>query len=163
VRRGGACRAALAAGLLSVAASAGAADAPAAAYPDGAKAFQASCAVCHGPAGGGIPSLAPPLVSYPAHYAASTEGRRQLAMTVLNGLYGEIMVGDQRFDFRMPEFSTLDDATLAAVLNFVVFDLGHSAAATKPIAPAEILAERSHPLDGAAVREHRKTVVPASG
>lgn len=156
-----ACRAALAAGLLAHAASAIAADAPA--YPDGAKAFQASCAVCHGPAGAGIPSLAPPLEVYPAHYAGSAEGRRQLAMTVLNGLYGEIMVGDKRFDFRMPEFSSLDDATLAAVLNFVVFDLGHAAADTKPITPGEILAERSHPVDGAVVREHRKTVAPAGG
>jgi mono/diheme cytochrome c family protein len=163
VRRGRAACAALVAGLLGAAANAGATDAPAPAYPDGAKAFQASCAVCHGSAGAGIPSLAPPLLSYPAHYAASAEGRRQLAMTVLNGLYGEIMVGDQRFDFRMPEFSTLGDATLASVLNFVVFDLGRAAPQIKPLAPAEILAERSHPVDGAAVREHRKTVVPAGG
>jgi hypothetical protein len=84
-------------------------------------------------------------------------------MTVLNGLYGEITVTDQRFDFRMPAFSALDDATLAAVLNFIVFDLGHPAAETKPISAAEILAERAQPLDGAAVREHRKTVVPAGG
>ena len=162
--RGGraACRAALVAGLLTTPALyAVAADAPA--YPDGAKAFQASCAVCHGPGGAGIPSLAPPLLSYPAHYAGSAEGRRQLAMTVLNGLYGAITVEDQHFDFRMPEFSALDDATLAAALNFVVFDLGHAAADTKPITPAEILAERSHPVDGAAVREHRKSVVPAGG
>jgi mono/diheme cytochrome c family protein len=155
-----ACRAALAAVLLATAAHALAADAT---YPEGAKAFQASCAVCHGPAGAGIPSLAPPLLSYPAHYAGSAEGRRQLAMTVLNGLYGEIMVGDQRFDFRMPEFSSLNDATLAAVLNFVVFDLAHAPADTKPLEAADIQAERSHPVDGAVVREHRKTVVPAGG
>ncbi|HEY1492660.1 MAG TPA: cytochrome c, partial [Steroidobacteraceae bacterium] len=124
-------------------------------------AFQASCAVCHGATGAGIPSLAPPLVSYPAHYAASAEGRRQLAMTVLNGLYGDITVADKHFDFRMPEFSALDDATLAAVLNFVVFDLAHAPADTKPLAAEEILAERSHPVDGAVVREHRKSVVPA--
>lgn len=160
-RTGSACRAALAAGLLGTAAFAVAAQDPA--YPEGAKAFQASCAVCHGAAGAGIPSLAPPLVSYPAHYAGSAEGRRQLAMTVLNGLYGEIMVGDKRFDFRMPEFSSLDDATLAAVLNFVVFDLAHAPADIKPMAAAEVQAERAHPVDGAVVREHRKTVVPTGG
>jgi mono/diheme cytochrome c family protein len=151
----------VAASLLGAAAHAVAADAPA--YPQGAKAFQASCAVCHGAAGAGIPSLAPPLVSYPAHYAASAEGRRQLAMTVLNGLYGDITVADKHFDFRMPEFSTLDDATLAAVLNFVVFDLAHAPADTKPLSAEEILAERSRPVDGAVVREHRKSVVPAGG
>ena len=160
-RRRAACRAALAAGLLGAAAHAVAADALA--YPEGAKVFQASCAVCHGAAGAGIPALAPPLVSYPAHYASSAEGRRQLAMTVLNGLYGEIMVADKRFDFRMPAFATLDDATLAAVLNFVVFHLAHAPADTKPLDAAEIQAERSHPVDGAVVREHRKTVVPAGG
>ena len=160
-RRGAACRAALAAALLGRAAHTVAADVPA--YPEGARAFQATCAVCHGAAGAGIPSLAPPLASYPAHYAGSAEGRRQLAMTVLNGLYGEIMVGDQRFDFRMPEFSSLDDATLAAVLNFIVFELAHAPADTRPIAAAEIQAERSHPVDGAVVREHRKTVVPTGG
>jgi mono/diheme cytochrome c family protein len=152
----------LAAGLLAAAAAA-AADAPAPAYEDGAKAFQANCAVCHGTAGAGIPSLAPPLLSYPARYAGSDEGRRQLAMTVLNGLYGEITVDDKHYDFRMPAFSTLDDATLAAVLNFVVFDLGHAPSGTKPLTPAEIAAERAHPVDGAAVREHRKTLVPAGG
>jgi hypothetical protein len=29
-----------------------------------------------------------------------------------------------------------------------------------PLAPAEIAAERARPMDGAAVREHRKTVAP---
>lgn len=162
MRRGSAARGAvLAAALLSAARAVAAADAPA--YPEGARAFQANCAVCHGAAGAGIPSLAPPLLTYPAHYAGIAEGRRQLAMTVLNGLYGEIMVADKRYDFRMPEFSALDDATLAAVINFVVFDLGHAAADTKPLSPTEILAERAHPVDGAVVREHRKSVVPTGG
>ncbi len=156
---GAARRALAAAGILGVAAGACLADAPAPGYPNGARAFQANCAVCHGPAGAGIPALAPPLVSYPAHYAGSAEGRRLLAMTVLNGLYGAITVEDKHFDFRMPEFSSLDDPTLAAVLNFVVFDLGHAAAGTKPLTPADILAERAHPVDGAVVREHREALV----
>lgn len=129
-------------------------------YSQGAAAFQANCAVCHGPAGAGVPSLAPPLISYPAHYAASAEGRRQLAMTVLYGLYGDIVVDDKRYDFRMPDFARLDDATLAATLNFIVFDLGHAPAGVKPVDPGEIAAERAHVVDGAAVREHRKSVSP---
>jgi hypothetical protein len=138
-----------------------AADAPAPQYPDGAASFQANCAVCHGAAGAGLPSLAPPLLSYPAHYAASTEGRRQLAMTVLYGMFGEITVEDKRFDFKMPDFAGLDDTTLAATLNFVVFDLDHAPASVKPLSGADIATERAHALDGAAVREHRKSVVPA--
>jgi mono/diheme cytochrome c family protein len=140
-------------------ASARAADAPPA-YPQGAALFQANCAVCHGATGVGLPSLAPPLLSYPARYAASAEGRRQLAITVLYGMYGDIAVEGKHYAFRMPDFGQLDDASLAAVLNFVAFDLAHAAAPVQPLAAADIAAERSHPLDGAAVREHRKSVAP---
>jgi mono/diheme cytochrome c family protein len=150
---------ALAAGALAaVLAAARAADAPTPVYAQGAAAFQANCAVCHGPAGAGVPSLAPPLLSYPAHYAASKEGRRQLVMTLLYGLFGDILVEDKHYDFRMPDFARLDDATLAATLNFIVFDLGHAAAPVKPLEPGEIAAERVLVVDGAAVREHRKNV-----
>ncbi len=140
--------------------AAAAADAPPAAYPQGAATFQTDCAVCHGAAGAGLPSLAPPLLSYPARYAASTEGRRQLAMTVLYGMYGDVAVEGRHYAFRMPEFGQLDDATLAALVNFVVFDLAHAPASVAPLAPTEIAAERSQPLDGAAVREHRNSVAP---
>jgi mono/diheme cytochrome c family protein len=149
--------------LLGVMASAAhSADAPAARFADGATSFQANCAVCHGAAGTGLPSLAPPLTGYPARYATNPEGRRQLAMTVLYGLFGEITVDDKHFDFRMPDFSRLDDATLAATLNFVVFDLGRAAASVEPLTAADIAAERAQPLDGAAVREHRKAVAPVA-
>ena len=132
-----------------------------AAYPEGATAFQANCALCHGPAGAGVPALAPPITSNPARFAASPEGRRQLAMTVLYGMFGEISVGDVRFNSQMPDFARLDDATLAAMLNFVVFDLAHAAPEVKPLTTAEITAERSHALVGAAVREHRKSLAAA--
>jgi mono/diheme cytochrome c family protein len=132
-------------------------------YPAGATAFQANCSVCHGVKGAGTPSLAPPITSYPARYAANPDGRRQLAMTVLNGMFGGIDVEQKHFDFKMPEFPQLDDATLAAVLNFVVFDLAHAPDDTKPLTPEEIAAERAHPVDGSAVREHRTKLLTALG
>ena len=132
-------------------------------YPAGATTFQANCAVCHGAKGAGTPSLAPPVTSYPARYAANDEGRKQLAMTVLNGMFGGIDVEQKHFDFKMPDFMHLDDATLAAVLNFVVFDLDHAADDVKPIAAEEIAAERVHPADGAAVREHRSKLLASLG
>jgi mono/diheme cytochrome c family protein len=132
-------------------------------YPDGAAAFQANCAVCHGAKGLGQPSLAPPLTAYPARYASIAEGRRQLAITVLNGMFGGIDVEHKHYDFKMPDFAALDDAALASVLNFVVFDLSRAPDETKPLAPDEIAAERAHPLDGAAVREHRAAVLGALG
>jgi mono/diheme cytochrome c family protein len=134
-----------------------AADAPS--YPQGAAAFQSNCAVCHGPAGAGIPALAPPLTSYPARYATSPEGRRQLAITLLYGMFGDITVAETHFNAQMPDFARLDDATLAATLNFVVFDLAHAPTEVKPLTPDEIGAERAHPLDAAAVREHRKSLI----
>jgi mono/diheme cytochrome c family protein len=133
-------------------------------FPEGADAFQASCAVCHGAAGAGTPSLAPPLTTYPAAYAANPTGRRQLAITVLNGLFGGIDVQSKHFDFKMPEFaSQLNDATLAAALNFVIFDLGHAPATTQPMAAAEIAAERAHPVDGATVRAERTKLLGMLG
>lgn len=161
VRRGFAA-ALLSACAMSLAPPARCADAPATLYPDGAASFQANCAVCHGAAGTGLPSLAPPLTAYPARYAASPEGRRQLAMTVLYGLFGEITVEDKHFDFKMPDFSRLDDAVLAATLNFVVFDLGHAPASVKPLTASDIASERAQPMDGAAVRAHRKAIAPPS-
>jgi mono/diheme cytochrome c family protein len=132
-------------------------------YPAGATAFQANCSVCHGVKGAGTPSLAPPITAYPAHYAANPDGRKQLAMTVLNGMFGGIDVEQKHFDFKMPEFTHLDDATLAAVLNFVVFDLDHASDDTKPLTAEEIAAERANPIDGAAVREHRTKLLAALG
>lgn len=132
-------------------------------YPGGATTFAANCAVCHGAKGAGTPSLAPPVTSYPARYAATEEGRQQLAMTVLNGMFGGIDVDKKHFDFKMPDFMHLDDAALAAVLNFVVFDLGHPAQDTKPLTPAEIASARAHPTDGAAVRERRTKLLAALG
>jgi mono/diheme cytochrome c family protein len=137
-----------------------AAPAGAPAFPQGATSFQSNCAMCHGTAGAGVPGLAPPITSYPARYAGSAEGRRQLALTLLYGLYGDIVIDDKHFDLRMPDFARLDDATLAATLNFVVFELGHAPAGVKPLEAAEIGAERGKSADGAAVREHRKGLVP---
>ena len=137
-----------------------AAEAPAVAYPLGAASFQANCVVCHGPGGAGLPGLAPPLLSYPARYAALAEGRRQLAMTVLYGMIGDVTVEDKHYNFQMPDFARLDDPTLAATLNYVVFDLDHGSTELKPITPGEIATERAHSLDGAAVHEHRKSVAP---
>ncbi len=148
--------------LLTLAAAAAAA-APTPQYAEGAAIFGANCAVCHGATGAGTPALAPPLLANPARYAGLPQGRRQLAMTALYGMFGDITVEQKHYNFKMPEFSQLEDAKLAAVLNFVVFDLAHAAAEVKPIEPAEVAAERGKALDGAAVREHRASVLEALG
>jgi len=132
-------------------------------YADGAALFASNCAVCHGAAGAGTPALAPPLLANPARYATLPEGRRQLAMTVLYGMFGDITVDQKHYNFKMPEFTQLQDTQLAAVLNFVVFDLAHAASDLKPMGADEVAAERKQPVDGAAVREHRGGVLEAIG
>ena len=128
-------------------------------YAEGSILFQANCAVCHRANGAGNPGLAPPVTVSAPCFIEMKEGRRQLAMTVLYGMYGDIVVGERHYNFKMPEFTRFDDATLAAVLNFVVFDLGHARAEAAPIDAAEIAAERSKAIDGAQVRAHRLDVL----
>lgn len=140
-----------------------AAEASPVSYRAGAATFQANCAVCHGAKGAGQPSLAPPLTSYPARYASIPEGRRQLAMTVLYGMFGDVVVEQMHYDFKMSEFPQLDDETLATVLNYVIFDLGHAGQQTQPLNASEIAAERSQSLDGTAVHTHRAAVLAALG
>ncbi len=128
-------------------------------FADGAAVFQANCAVCHRASGAGTPGLAPPVTEYPPRFLATPAGRRQLAMTVLFGMYGDIVVDDRHYNFKMPDFARLDDAALAAALNFVAFDLGHAPAGVAPLAAAELAAVRPQALDGSAVREHRAEVI----
>lgn len=147
--------------LAALAVAAGRAGADEPRFPEGAATFKASCAVCHRPNGAGTPGLAPPVTVFPPRFAAIPEGRRQLAMTVLYGMYGDIVVEERHYNFKMPEFGQLDDAALAAVLNHVLFDLGHAPADLAPIDAAVIAAARAETLDGAAVRAHRAQVVEA--
>jgi len=140
-----------------------ASDAVALRYPDGAASFQANCVVCHGQNGGGTPSLAPPLTSYPARYIATAEGRSQLAMTILYGMYGDIVVEQKHYNFKMPDFAKLGDEALAAVLNYVVFDLAHANPDSSPLSAADITAARSQPALADAVRQHRAALLAALG
>ncbi len=84
-------------------------------------------------------------------------------MTVLYGMFGGVDVDAKHYDFKMPDFSQLDDAALAEVLNFVVFDVAGGAEETKPLTAEDIAAERGHPQEGSAVREHRAKVLAALG
>ena len=130
-------------------------------FAEGATVFQANCAVCHRANGAGQAGLAPPLLHYPARYVAAAEGRRQLVLTLLFGMFGDVVVDERHFNFKMPEFSRLDDAMLASVVNFVAFDLSRAPATAAPITPEEVARERPLGLSGEAVRRHRAEVLDA--
>ena len=152
----------LAASLAASASVAGAQDAvPAPRYADGAATFEANCAVCHRSTGAGQPGLAPPLLTYPARYVVRPEGRRQLVLTVLYGMFGDIVVDEKHYNFKMPEFTRFDDVTIAAVINFLAFDLSHAPAVAVPLAPEDVARERAIALTGEAVRRHRAEALDA--
>ena len=153
-------------GGLSLAVGLGAASAQALAEPEvsvryveGAETFKANCAVCHRANGAGTPGLAPPVRAYAPRFLGTAEGRVQLAITVLFGMYGDIVVDQRHYNFKMPEFSRFDDASLAAVLNYVAFDLGGAPEATPALTAADVAAQRPHPIDGDAVRQHRAVAI----
>jgi len=128
-------------------------------FPEGATTFQANCAVCHRANGAGTPGLAPPVKAYAPKFIATPVGRAQLAMTVLYGMYGDIVVDERHYNFKMPEFSRFDDATIAAVLNYVAFDLGGAAPGTPVLSASDIAEQRARPVDGDAVRQHRALAI----
>jgi len=131
-------------------------------FAEGATLFAANCAVCHRANGAGQAGLAPPLTGYPARYITMPEGRRQLALTLLFGMFGDIVVDERHFNFKMPEFSRFDDAALAATINYVVFDLGKAPGSSEPLRADEIARERPLALSGEAVRKHRAQVLDAA-
>jgi mono/diheme cytochrome c family protein len=129
----------------------------------GGELFAQNCAVCHGADGHGQSALAPPLTSYPGKYLATPAGRRQLADTVLYGMFGDVVVEGRHYNFKMPEFSRESDANLARVLNFVAQELAHASEAAKPLAPEELGAARAEPKTGAEVRGDRIRLLEALG
>jgi mono/diheme cytochrome c family protein len=115
--------------VLSALATLAAAAAPAQAADDGAALYK-RCAACHLDNGAGVPGAFPPLTVNAQSLAATADGRRYLALTVIRGLSGPITVAGKVFRGVMPAQVGLNDAQVAAVLNHVV--RGGSAKAFTP-------------------------------
>jgi mono/diheme cytochrome c family protein len=132
-------------------------------YAPGKAFFDTKCAVCHQAGGRGQDGLAPPLTELPGRYAANPEGRKQLGLTVLNGMFGQIAVKDKTYNFKMPSFRGESDEDLASVLNYLVFDANAKHAGAKPFTAAEVKALRATQMDGAQVRTHRDVALKSLG
>jgi mono/diheme cytochrome c family protein len=104
---------------------------------DGASLF-GRCAACHTATGAGLPGAFPPLNRDMRMLAARPEGRRYLALVVMVGLIGPLVVEGQSYRNVMPAQSGLDAADVAAVLNHIGTRISHDGPAFRPFTVAEV-------------------------
>ena len=106
---------------------------------DGSAAY-ATCSACHLPDGEGVPGAFPPIRDRVAKIAALEGGRDYLIAVVTYGLMGTIQVeGSQYFGVMAGNSGTHDASDVAAVLNYVVFELGDGEdAGVEPFTVAEV-------------------------
>jgi cytochrome c oxidase subunit II len=138
-------------------ARAGAEGAPAAtadAGVDGAAAYAANCASCHGPAGNGIRGAFPPLDGHAAELAATD--RPFLARTLLYGLQGPIIVEGASYNGVMPGWSHLSDEVLAAIANHT---LGLGGPEVVPYVADEFALQRQAPRSPTEMLELRREAI----
>lgn len=114
----------------------------AAAAPDGAQIFT-RCAACHTATGAGVPGAYPPLGADFRNLAANAQGRRYLALAVIKGLMGPLVVEGKPYRGVMPAQSGLDDAAVAAVLNHVGTAIARGGPPFRPFTVREIAAARA--------------------
>ncbi|MDR9390917.1 MAG: cytochrome c [Trueperaceae bacterium] len=141
----------------------GAADAAAqAAAVDGEAVYATVCASCHQASGAGVPGAFPPLNGgHAAALATADGGRGYLVRSLLYGLQGEIVVDGMTYAGAMPAWSTLSDAEVAAVLNYVTsaWDNADALDATfEPFTPDEVAAAQGEGLAATDVVELRPTL-----
>lgn len=109
------------------------------AAPNGAQIYQ-RCAACHLGTGAGVPDAFPPLGSDVVALAARAEGRRYLALVLIKGIAGPVVIEGHAFRGAMPA-QGLDDASAAAVLNHVIRNVIKNTS-LKPFTAVEIAAVR---------------------
>jgi mono/diheme cytochrome c family protein len=126
---------------------------------DGAKLYEANCAVCHQPDGNGSEGIAPPLAEVLAKRAQSAYGREYLAQVLVSGMVGTITSRGIKYNGNMPA-ATLSDQELAAVMGHVLSTFNK---VSQPI-PAELFgAARAKALTPSAVRQQRERVLQEVG
>ncbi|MBJ7408786.1 MAG: cytochrome c [Phenylobacterium sp.] len=114
---------------------------PALAGPDGAAVYK-RCAACHLPTGAGVPGAYPKLgANFQAH-AASPAGRDYLVLVVSRGVTGPVTVEGKSYQGFMPA-QTLDDESIAAVLNHIGASIAKPAPGFRPFSATEVAAARA--------------------
>ena len=85
----------------------------------GAQAYVANCTACHQENGRGVPGAFPPLAGHVTDILAQAGGRGYLIRVLLFGVEGAITANGVNFSGAMPGWNTLNDNTIAALLNHV--------------------------------------------
>ncbi|WP_295525875.1 cytochrome c [Novosphingobium sp. Chol11] len=135
--------------------------APQAAWATGQQTFAAQFSMCHQTAGAGLPGQFPRLAGRVPQIASSPDGRRYLAMVLINGLYGPIIVDRKPINGMMPAVASLSDQAIADVLNHAMTFPGY-ARKVAPFAASEIAGVRaSGRKSGNVVAAERSRLVAA--
>lgn len=116
---------------------------PPQAIPPAASSYLEGCGGCHGVEGRSLGERVPDLAGRAGFFLCTQAGREYL--------------------IQLPNvaFAHMDSNRLAAVMNFVVFDLGRGSvpAGAKPYTPAEVAALRTKPIDTTALVALRTGIV----
>jgi mono/diheme cytochrome c family protein len=115
------------------------APAKAATQLDGAATYK-RCAACHLPTGAGVPGAFPPLGADVRQLSQTAAGRNYLALVVIKGVSGPLTVEGKTYRGSMPAQADLDDASVAALLNYVATKVAKGN--SKAFTPIEIAAAR---------------------
>jgi glucose/arabinose dehydrogenase/cytochrome c553 len=96
----------------------------------GRQKYLASCAGCHGSDGAGVNRMGPPLTG--SDWV--TESEIRLSLIILHGMEGPIEIMGKKYDSPdilpvMPSHSTMDDASIAAILTYIRNEWGNQAPA----------------------------------
>jgi len=95
------------------------------AAPRGQLLFNTYCGACHQPTGIGIPSVFPPLVGHVTDWLSREKGRDYLIRVVLGGIEGAMTVKGVNYAGAMPSWASLDDESIASILNYVSIAWGN--------------------------------------
>ena len=104
--------------------------------------YPVRCSMCHQPDAAGLPGQYPRLSGRIGTIAGTPDGRHYLALVLLNGMYGSIVVDGHPLVGLMPSAGTLPDKDIADTLNAVV-RLKPPAKKVAPFTAAEIAGVRA--------------------
>jgi nitrite reductase (NO-forming)/hydroxylamine reductase len=111
---------------------------------DGAKVYQTYCQACHQADGKGMAGAFPPLAGSDYLLRDPQRGIR----AVIEGVSGEIVVNNQKFNSVMPHLNYLSDQQVADAVTYVLNSWGNSAGVVVPDQVAAVRAEATQKLKG---------------